>query len=282
MYDPFSPWQVLNIQCYPDYKSRMDVHDSSKHYINGVEAFMTTLLGEYRDAKRRFEDITEKISRRVRPPLEFMFSSEIRDGLLFEDENYSMSRRYFWAHQTLGIMNESIKALVDAYEDEFTDDVWEGRNKIVWPLLDEHSPRNNNYKRKMAGLKKEFEAVIRSMKGLIAENNERRREINGLREDLFTGTSIQESRKSVVRFPPFANLKHEYELIPPRVGGHFNYHSTGPQHQTAHSCLDLLPAPNFRHFRLRYDKHAQRKTLHDLRHCDSDRLYSVLRPDRLP
>lgn len=118
VYDPFSSWQVLNLQCCPDYKARMDVHESSKHYVNGVEAFMTTLLGEYRDAKRRFDDITDRISKRVRPPLEFMFSSDIRDKLLFEDENYSMARRYFWAHQTLGIMNESIKAIIDAYEDE--------------------------------------------------------------------------------------------------------------------------------------------------------------------
>lgn len=94
----------------------MDIHDSSKHYVNGIEAFMTTLLGEYRDAKRRFDDITDRISKRVRPPLEFMFSSAIRDKLLFEDDEYSMAKRYFWAHQTLGILNESIKAMVDAYE----------------------------------------------------------------------------------------------------------------------------------------------------------------------
>jgi hypothetical protein len=198
VYDPFSPWQVLNLQCCPDYKSRMDIHDSSKHYVNGIEAFMTTVLGEYRDAKRRFDDITDVISKRVRPPLEFMFNSAIRDRLLFEDADYSMARRYFWAHQTLGIMNESIKAIVDAYEDEFTDDVWEGKHKTVWPLLDEHSSRNVYYKRRMAGLKQEFKIVVQQLKDLMAENNGRRQEINGLKEDLFTGTSIRESRNSVV------------------------------------------------------------------------------------
>jgi hypothetical protein len=176
----------------------MDIHDSSKHYVNGIEAFMTTVLGEYRDAKRRFDDITDVISKRVRPPLEFMFNSAIRDRLLFEDADYSMARRYFWAHQTLGIMNESIKAIVDAYEDEFTDDVWEGKHKTVWPLLDEHSSRNVYYKRRMAGLKQEFKIVVQQLKDLMAENNGRRQEINGLKEDLFTGTSIRESRNSVV------------------------------------------------------------------------------------
>lgn len=206
VFDPFSPWQVLNVQCYPDYKSRMDIHDSSKHYVNGPEAFMTTLLGEYRDAKRRFEDITDRISKRVRPPLEFMFDSKIRDDLLFEDGDYSMAKRYFWAHQTLGIMNESIKAMIDAYEDEFTEDVWEGKHKSVWPLLDKVSSRNKYYVRRMASLKKEFEKIIKSLQDLIIENNGRRREINSLREDLFTGTSIQESRKSVVSLPKMITI----------------------------------------------------------------------------
>lgn len=101
VYDSFSSWQVLNLQCYPDFKASLDVHDSTKHYLNGPEAFMNTLLGEFRDSHRRFGDITKRISRRVTPPLEFMFNAEIRDKLLFEDDEYSMAKRYFWAHQTV-------------------------------------------------------------------------------------------------------------------------------------------------------------------------------------
>lgn len=52
VYDPFSSWEVLNIQNFPDWKSDMDIHDSWKRYINDPEAFMTTILGEYRDARR--------------------------------------------------------------------------------------------------------------------------------------------------------------------------------------------------------------------------------------
>jgi len=70
IFDLFSSWQVLNIQCYPDLKSSLDVHDSTKHYVNGPEAFMTTVLGEFRDAYCRFGEITKRISKRVRPPLE--------------------------------------------------------------------------------------------------------------------------------------------------------------------------------------------------------------------
>ena len=88
--------------------------------------------------------------------------------------------------------------MIDAYEQVFTDEVWEGRHKTLWPLLDEHRSRNRHYRKKMAELRTEFDTVIENLKRLIIENNDRRKEINGLREDLFTGTSIEESRKSVV------------------------------------------------------------------------------------
>lgn len=213
VYDPFSPWEVLNLQCYPDWKASLDVHDSTKHYANGPEAFMNALLGELRDAERRFEDIYRRISARVTPPLDFMFDTEIRDRLLFEDDGYTMVRRYFWAHQTLGIMNESLKAMVDAYEDTFTDDVWEGRHKTLWPILDPDSQRSQHYKKKMAALRREFDIAIVNLRKVIAENNGRRREIIGLREELFSGTSIQESRKSVMATETTVQQGHNIKLL---------------------------------------------------------------------
>jgi hypothetical protein len=56
-YDPWSSWQVLNLQCYPDWNASMDVHDTTRHYVNGVEAFLVTVLGEFRDAQKRFEKV---------------------------------------------------------------------------------------------------------------------------------------------------------------------------------------------------------------------------------
>ena len=69
VYDPWAPWQVLNIQCYPDHKHSMDSHDSTKHYVNGPEAFLHTLLAEFRDAQKRFRDIQKKITNLVIPPV---------------------------------------------------------------------------------------------------------------------------------------------------------------------------------------------------------------------
>lgn len=66
-------WHVLNVQCYPDHKHSMTSHDSTKHYVNGPEAFLTTLLSEFKDAQKRFEDIYNKISKLVTPPVRIQF-----------------------------------------------------------------------------------------------------------------------------------------------------------------------------------------------------------------
>jgi hypothetical protein len=71
VYDPFSPWRVLSVQCFPHWKSIMDSHDSTKHYVNGPEAFLMTLLTEYRDAQKRFMEIRRKIVALATPPVSF-------------------------------------------------------------------------------------------------------------------------------------------------------------------------------------------------------------------
>ncbi|KAF2993709.1 hypothetical protein E8E14_001880 [Neopestalotiopsis sp. 37M] len=197
VFDPFAAWQVLNIQCYPDWQCSLDVHDSTKHYVNGVEAFMVTILGEFKDAQKRFEAIYHKITRLITPPLDFMFNDEVREKLLFEDAEFTFTRRYFWAAQTLGIVNESIKAMIDAYEDNFTEEVWLGTHKTLWLLEEHESPRNLYFRKKMSTLRAKFEAQMKSLGKLILEIDARRNEIRTLREELFVGTSIQESRKSV-------------------------------------------------------------------------------------
>lgn len=63
VHDPWAAWQVLNIECYPDFKHSMHSHDSTKHYVNGPEAFMFTLLDEFKDAKKRYEALYSAISK---------------------------------------------------------------------------------------------------------------------------------------------------------------------------------------------------------------------------
>jgi len=69
VYDPFAPWRVLSIQCYPDWKSSIDSHDSTKHYVNGPEAFLVTLRAEYKDARKRLEEVYDRVSDMARMPV---------------------------------------------------------------------------------------------------------------------------------------------------------------------------------------------------------------------
>jgi hypothetical protein len=117
--------------------------------------------------------------------------------MLFEDEDFTYSRRYFWTYQTLGMLKDCIKAIIDSYEDTFTDEVWEGKHKSLWPILEEESPRNIYWKKRMSSLRKDFEKEIKGLEKLYEENDDLRKEIRNLRDQLFSGTSVLESRKSV-------------------------------------------------------------------------------------
>lgn len=126
-----------------------------------------------------------------------MFDGEIRDKLLFEDEEFTYSRRYFWAYQTLGRMKNGLKAMMDSYEDTFTEDVWEGRHKTIWPMLDPDSHRNKYWQKRMQKLRLDFDKQMGNLFKLYEETDEKMKEIRTLRDQLFSGTSVLESRKSV-------------------------------------------------------------------------------------
>ena len=197
VYDPFSPWHVLSLQAYPDWKSSIHSHDSTKHYVNGPEAFLITLRAEFKDAQKRLMEVYHRISDLVRSPPEFMFKQSIRDRLLFEDDDFTYIRRYFWAQQSLGIMNEDINEMITAYKKTFTDSVWNGSDKIIWPGDEAQSSRYAHWRKRMAGLRKDIEHEITGLEQIDQLNDEKIKEIKGLRDNLFSGTSVLESRRSV-------------------------------------------------------------------------------------
>lgn len=49
-------------------------------------------------------------------------------------------------------MNGSISAMIDAFEETFSSDFWEGKSATIWPLSDV-SPRNNCWKKDYGSLK---------------------------------------------------------------------------------------------------------------------------------
>lgn len=197
VHDPFAPWRVLSIQCYPDWQSSVDVHEKNKHYVNGPEAFLVTLLAEYQDASKRFLELNERIVKMVTPPNDFLFNKQLRDKLLFENNDYTYSRRYFWAFQALALFNDEIQAMISEYEETFTEDVWSGEHKYIWPGTAETSSRYSNFRKKLSHLRKQFEKEIEQLQNVLELNEREQKDIKSLRDQLFSGTSVLESREAV-------------------------------------------------------------------------------------
>lgn len=213
VYDPFSPWHVLSMQAYPDWKSSVHSHDSTKHYVNGPEAFLITLRAEFKDAQKRLMEVYNKISDLVRSPPDFMFKQSIRDRLLFEDDDFTYTRRYFWAQQSLGIMNEDIDEMISAYKMAFTNSVWNGSDKIIWPGDENQSSRFAHWRRRMVGLREDIEHEIRGLEQVHQLNDEKIKEIKGLRDNLFSGTSVMESRRSVQQQAITVEQGHNIKIL---------------------------------------------------------------------
>ena len=213
VYDPFSPWHVMSIQAYPDWKSTVHSHDSTKHYVNGPEAFLVTLRAEFKDVQKRLMEVYRSISTLVKTPPDFMFRQAVRDKLLFEDDSFTYSRRYFWAHQSLGVMNEEIQTIINAYRQTFTNDVWNGSDKIIWPGDETTSSRYAFWRKRMRVLRDDIEHEIGGLEDINRLNEEKMKEIKGLRNSLFSGTSVLESRKSVQQQAITVQQGHNIKLL---------------------------------------------------------------------
>ena len=78
IYDPFNPWHVLSLQCFPDWHGENDLHETKHHYVNGPDAFLATLLNEYRDATKRFKALSRRVVDLATPPKEVVFDANLR------------------------------------------------------------------------------------------------------------------------------------------------------------------------------------------------------------
>ncbi|KID82436.1 GTPase-activator protein for Ras-like GTPase containing protein [Metarhizium guizhouense ARSEF 977] len=198
LFDTFGPWQLLSIQSFPDDQHTVRGEDfQKKSFYNGPYAFLDLLTAEYRDAGRRNQILHEKITKLITPPTEFMFDRRLRDKLLFEDKHFTYIRRYFWAYNTLAVINTGIKAMVGAYFDTFTDDFWSGNHPVLWPHSSPSSPEGEAYLEKMALLRRELEKVVAELGDVLKRNERTRKEIENLRDQLFSGSSIKESRRAI-------------------------------------------------------------------------------------
>lgn len=126
-----------------------------------------------------------------------MFDVKLRDKLLFEDANFTYSRRYFWAYNSLGVINDGIKSMRAAYFDTFKDDFWQGRNRTVWPYPYQDSEGKLAYEKLMATVREDLEKAVLELDTMHKKNERTRNEIFSLREQLFSGSSVRESRRAI-------------------------------------------------------------------------------------
>ena len=126
-----------------------------------------------------------------------MFDVKLRDKLLFEDKDFTFSRRYFWSYNTLGVINDSIKSMRQAYSDTFSPDFWAGRHPTLWPHPEPDSLGGLAYAARREGLRHELERAVRELQAVRDKNEHTRTEIRSLREQLFSGSSVMESRRAI-------------------------------------------------------------------------------------
>jgi hypothetical protein len=213
IFDPFAPYHVLSLQCFPDWHSEVNLHETHHHYVNGPDAFLATLLHEYRDAVKRFKDLSKRIAELVTPQKRVIFLSKLRDELLFESESFMYSRRYFWASQTLGLVIDEIEAMISSYKDTFTDEVWSGEHKTLFPGPASTSARYTNWRKKMNGSRKLLDKEMDNLKDILRTCIREQKDIEKLREWLFAGTSVQESRKAVEQAAITVNQGYNIKLL---------------------------------------------------------------------
>ncbi|KAL8376027.1 hypothetical protein RB595_007235 [Gaeumannomyces hyphopodioides] len=202
----FAPWHLLSIQSFADNEHSMRSDDAKKPFYSGPYAFLDSLAAEYRDAAKRYALLNEKITKLITPSSQFMFEVKLRDKLLFEDKYFTYSRRYFWAYNSLALINDGIKSMIAVYGDTFDADFWEGRHRTLWPLppVGEEegeegvsAEARRNYLDKMAALREELKRTMHELWAVHHRNEALRKEIKSLREQLFSGSSVKESRRAI-------------------------------------------------------------------------------------
>lgn len=87
--------------------------------------------------------------------------------------------------------------MIAAYVDTFTDSFWAGTHPILWPHRYPDTPDGVAYRERMASVRLELDKVVQELTDVLKRNERTRKEIENLRDQLFSGSSIKESRRAI-------------------------------------------------------------------------------------
>lgn len=124
-----------------------------------------------------------------------MFDANVREDLLFENSSYSNSRTYFWAIQSLRIINECLESIRTAYHGSGTTD-WISESILDRPL--EPYPTvyvgRSDYQQHISSLLDDVETQMGAIEQDIQDNEKRQVEIIALRD----GVSQTSSQRVII------------------------------------------------------------------------------------
>ncbi|KAF8251251.1 hypothetical protein K440DRAFT_615862 [Wilcoxina mikolae CBS 423.85] len=125
----------------------------------------------------KWEEVLDALDRQTSFPSTILFDHQTRQSILFEDDNFTNSKRYFWALQSLRLFGEQIEVTLRALPNIF----------CTLCLLDGNDFSQEEQERVLKSHITEFRA--------IGERIERKRqEIQGLSDGLFSASSVIEAR----------------------------------------------------------------------------------------
>lgn len=94
-------------------------------------------------------------------------------------------------------MDKEIEDMISAYGQSLTDKVWKGEHKYIWPGVAETSPKFHAWRQKMQSIRKEIDYEISQLQSVRSWNSRLQGDIDALRNQLFTGLAVDESRNAV-------------------------------------------------------------------------------------
>lgn len=95
------------------------------------------------------------------------------------------------------MLNDSIRSMINAYTRTFSDKFWRGKDTNLWPHPHPESEEGRNYLRRLGHLRHELEWSIDELRALIRSNEQLRQQIESLREQLYSGSSVKENRLAI-------------------------------------------------------------------------------------
>ncbi|EUC42382.1 hypothetical protein COCMIDRAFT_8028 [Bipolaris oryzae ATCC 44560] len=169
---------------------------------NGVEAFCWGINSELTNVRRRLREVADQIFSVAVPSDDFLFDSEVRESLLFENKDFSNSQTYFWALHSLRLVSECIASIIrswDLYNKEsFLNLLNTGDDGIS------HTSPSSDGEAAATGAASvpcldEIQKQMTQLAGMIKDNNAQQEDIRALRDGLFSASSVLETRTTVAQ-----------------------------------------------------------------------------------